>query len=148
VKLGKNAIDTCVILSKAYGGEAVKKLIALEWQKRSKVSSHVEITNESNAHHFLWYQGIVHFELISQGHTVNWPYYVQTLKRLPEALHIEISLNFGPTIVFFTMTVRQLTALCQAVSGPKIGYRNGTPTQFPWFGSEWLPAVSKNKVCL
>jgi hypothetical protein len=53
VKLGKNAIDTCVILSKAYGGEAVKKLIALEWQKRSKVSSHVEITNESNAHHFL-----------------------------------------------------------------------------------------------
>jgi len=38
--------------------------------------------------------------------------------------------------------------LCQAVSGPKIDYWNGTPTLFPWFGSKWLLAVSKNKVCL
>jgi hypothetical protein len=39
-------------------------------------------------------------------------------------------------------------ALCQAVFGPKIDYCNVTPTLFLWFGSEWLLAVSKNKVCL
>jgi hypothetical protein len=38
--------------------------------------------------------------------------------------------------------------LGQAVSGPKINYWNRIPTLFPWFGSEWLLAVSKNKICL
>jgi hypothetical protein len=39
-------------------------------------------------------------------------------------------------------------ALCQVVSGPEINYWNGTPTLFPWFGSEWLLAFSENKVGL
>jgi hypothetical protein len=39
-------------------------------------------------------------------------------------------------------------ALCQAVCGPEIDYWNGAPTLLPCFGSEWLLAVSKNKVCL
>jgi len=52
------------------------------------------------------------------------------------------------TIGCSIMTMLQLTSRCQAVSGPKIDYWNGTPTLFPWFGSEWLVAVSKNKVCL
>jgi len=38
-------------------------------------------------------------------------------------------------------------ALCQAVSGTKLNYWTGTSTLFPWFGSEWLLAVSKN-VCI
>jgi hypothetical protein len=39
-------------------------------------------------------------------------------------------------------------ALCQTVSGPKIVYWNWKPILFPWFGSEWLLAVSENKFCL
>jgi hypothetical protein len=50
-------------------------------------SSHVEITKEDTAHHFLPYQGIVHFAFITQGETANQTYYVGTMKRLHEAVH-------------------------------------------------------------
>jgi hypothetical protein len=37
VKLGKNAIDTCVMLFKAYGGEAMKRRSSVfQWHKRFK----------------------------------------------------------------------------------------------------------------
>jgi hypothetical protein len=36
---------------------------------------YVKITNKNNAHHFLQYKGIVHFEFIAQGHTVKQAYY-------------------------------------------------------------------------
>jgi hypothetical protein len=39
-------------------------------------------------------------------------------------------------------------ALYQAVSGPRISYWNDALTLFPRFGSEWLLAVSRNKICL
>jgi hypothetical protein len=61
VKLGKNASDTCAVLSKADGGEVMKKAIVFEWQKRSKEGCEkvqdAKITNQDNAHHFLQYQG-------------------------------------------------------------------------------------------
>jgi len=57
-------------------------------------------------------------------------------------------LNLGPMTGLSTMTMLQLTRCCQAVSSWKIDYWNRTPTLFPWCGSKWLLAVSKNKVCL
>jgi hypothetical protein len=36
VKLGKNASDTCAMLSKAYGGQATKKSSVSEWYNGSK----------------------------------------------------------------------------------------------------------------
>jgi hypothetical protein len=36
VKLGKNASDTCAMLSKVYGGEATKKPSVLEWHEQFK----------------------------------------------------------------------------------------------------------------
>jgi len=38
--------------------------------------------------------------------------------------------------------------LSHTVSGLKIDYWNGIPTLFPWFGSKWFLALSKNKVCI
>jgi hypothetical protein len=44
---------TCVLLSEAYGGEAMKKSSVFEWQEQFKESSHVQIINEDNIQHFL-----------------------------------------------------------------------------------------------
>jgi len=84
VKLGKNASNTCTMLSEAYGGEAVKKSRVYEWYKRFKESSHVEITNENNA--CFYNKGTVHFEFTPQGQTTNQAYYVEILKRIREAV--------------------------------------------------------------
>jgi hypothetical protein len=88
VKLGKNASDTCAMLSDAYGGEAMKKLSVFGLHKRFKESSHIEITNE----------------FIPQGQTLNQAYFVELLKRLREAVCRKI-LKFGPMIGFSTMII-------------------------------------------
>jgi len=51
-------------------------------------------------------------------------------------LFVGKDLNFNLATRFSTLTVLQLTRCCQAVSGPKIDYRNWTPTLFPSFGSK------------
>jgi hypothetical protein len=55
VKLGKNASDTCAVLSETFGGDTMKKSHVLEWHKQLKESSHVKGTCEETAHHFLQY---------------------------------------------------------------------------------------------
>jgi hypothetical protein len=60
----------------------------------------------------------------------------------------ENSLNFSPTIQFSTMTMLQLIRCSQAISDWKGDYWNEKPILLPWFGSKWLAAVCKNKVCL
>jgi len=57
VKLGKNASDTCAMLSEAYEGEIMKKSSVSVWHKWFKESSHVKIINGHNDHHFHQYQG-------------------------------------------------------------------------------------------
>jgi hypothetical protein len=53
VKLGKNTSSTCSMLFEACGAESMRKSSVFEWHALLKKSSHVEITNEENAHHFL-----------------------------------------------------------------------------------------------
>jgi hypothetical protein len=50
-------------------------------------SLHVEMTNEDNAHDFLQHQGIIHFEFIPQGKTLNQAYCSGILKQLHGAVH-------------------------------------------------------------
>jgi hypothetical protein len=49
-------------------------------------SSHVEVTNNVDAHHFPRYQGYCHFELITHGKRVNQTYFAEIWKRLHEAV--------------------------------------------------------------
>jgi hypothetical protein len=53
-------------------------------------------------------KGVVHFEFIPQGKTVNEAYYMEILKRLCKAL-IEKDLNFVPKIGLPLTTMLQLT---------------------------------------
>jgi hypothetical protein len=117
VKLGKNASDTCRMLSEAYGGEAMRTSRVFEWHKLFKESSHVEITNEYSVHHFLRYQG--HCSLrIHSARPNSHPsfYYVETLKPLREAVFRKKNLNFGPMTGFSTKKMHQLTRRWRAVS--------------------------------
>jgi hypothetical protein len=149
VKLGKNASDTCAILSGPYEGEAMRKSNVFDWYKRFKVRSHVEITNEENSHHFLRCQGYCslrsHFTrpnsqpslLSGNAEADAWTCALKKVWTLVQIFHSpswQCSSSQG--------------ALCQAVSGPKIDYWNATPILFPLLDSEWLLAVFKNKVFL
>jgi hypothetical protein len=64
--------------------------------------------------------GIVHFEFILQGRTVNQAYYVEVVNQLHEAVHRKKP-QLWP-MIGFSMTMLQLTRRCQAVAGPKIEY--------------------------
>jgi hypothetical protein len=69
MKLGKNASDTYAVLTKYYGGEAMKKSHVFKWHKQFKESSHGKIMMMYII--FFNIEGIIHSEFIPQGHTVN-----------------------------------------------------------------------------
>jgi hypothetical protein len=56
VECGKDASDSCAMLSEAYKRGTMDKSNVFQWHKRFRESAHVEITSEDNAHHFLRYQ--------------------------------------------------------------------------------------------
>jgi hypothetical protein len=85
VKLGKNANDTCAMLSKAYMGEAMKSVS--EWHKLFKESHMSKSQMKAMLIIFFDINGIIHFEFIPQDQTDNQAYYVEILKSLCEAVH-------------------------------------------------------------
>jgi hypothetical protein len=112
VKLEKNAILISTALSEAYGGEATESKVFFEWHKQFMSKSQMETMLIT----FFEIKGIVHFEFIPQGQTVNQTY-VEILKWLREAVPRK-GLNLGPTFGFSSSQ----DVLCQTVSGPNIDY--------------------------
>jgi len=110
----------------------MKKTSVSDWHKRFKQSSHVEITNEESAHHFLRYQGYCSLWMHFKDQTVNRAPYVEILKRLREAVRSK----------------RHNLVLTFGFRSSQGAHWNGTLTLFPWFDSEWFLALSKNKVYL
>jgi hypothetical protein len=77
VKLGKNASGTCTRPI----GRSSKSSVS-EWHRTVQGGSHVRITSEGNIDS----NSVVHFEFIPQGQRVKETYYMEMLKRLPEAV--------------------------------------------------------------
>jgi hypothetical protein len=68
----------------------------------------------------------IHFEFIPQGPIVNQAYYVE-MKQLCEAVHRKRP-ELWPNV--WLLHHDNSPAHCQAVSGPKVHYYNGTPILF------------------
>jgi hypothetical protein len=56
VKLGNNASDICTVLSISSRNQTTKFAMQPDYIPTTKESSHVEIINEENPHHFILYQ--------------------------------------------------------------------------------------------
>jgi hypothetical protein len=94
------------VLFKAYGREAMKKSSVFEWHKWFEVSSDNMNNDEDNAHHFFQYKkGIVHFEFIPQGQTINQAYYVE-----PELWPIDCILHHDSAPANKVLSVKQFLA--------------------------------------
>jgi hypothetical protein len=50
VKLGKNASDTCALVSEDYGGEAMKKSSVFKWHKQFKAGYKNMEDDDRNGH--------------------------------------------------------------------------------------------------
>jgi hypothetical protein len=77
-------------------------------------------------------KGTIHFEFIPQGKTANQAYYVDTLKRLREAVRTKRSELWSNEWIPQHDNAQAHKELSSS-SGPKIDYRNGThPIPLIW----------------
>jgi hypothetical protein len=120
-KLGKNASDTCAMLFKAYGREAMKKSSVFEWHKRFKERrENMEDDDKSNRSRCDKTDGNVEKvrNLVNSGKRFSIRAMAVQLNLDKGTVRQILSDDFGmKTIGFSTMTV-----VCQAFSGPKIDY--------------------------
>jgi hypothetical protein len=97
---------------------------------------------------FFHFRSFVKFEFILEDQTVNQTYCVKYWSGCMK-LRVGKVLNFGWMLGFSTITVLQLTR-CSLSSSfwPKNLLLKYNTKPVPWFGSEWLLAVSRNKIYL
>jgi hypothetical protein len=75
-----NANNTCTLLYKAYGGEAADNSGVSDGMNDSNRVERTWKMRKAVLITFFDIKGIVHFEFISQGQTVNRAYYLKMLK--------------------------------------------------------------------
>jgi hypothetical protein len=76
-----------MILSVRSGNEKPKPAVENISVTETKKDKHVTIPSEDNAHLFFDHKGIVHFEFLEQGRTVNQHCYLEILAGLRGAVH-------------------------------------------------------------
>jgi hypothetical protein len=74
------------MLSKASGGEAMKKSCFLEWHNNSKSACMSKSYAKETINAFFNVKGTGHFTFILQGQTFNKAYYVELLQQLCEGV--------------------------------------------------------------
>jgi hypothetical protein len=81
VKLQKSPSERLEMLKKAYGGSTMSKSNDFKWPKVAKEATDVKVQDQNNVDLIFRHQGIIHFEFVPEGTTVNQTFYV-VLKRL------------------------------------------------------------------
>lgn len=78
------------MLKKAYGNSAMKKTAVYEWHKQNKTRKQKFRLDRSRGkvmlEVFFDYRGLIHYEFIPEGRTVNKQLYTEILKRLRDAI--------------------------------------------------------------
>jgi hypothetical protein len=75
-----------MVLSVRSGNETPKHAMENTSATETKKGTHVTSPSEDNAHSFFYHKGIVHFEFLEQGRTVNQHSYLEILARLRVAV--------------------------------------------------------------
>jgi hypothetical protein len=113
VKLGKNASDTCAMLSESYVGEAMKKSNVSKWHKQFK-GGHENVKDYKR-------HGHPRSHRIKENDEEMWNLMQSDRRLSTKAMAVQLNLdketamcigngpNFGPTIRFSAMTMFQLT---------------------------------------
>jgi hypothetical protein len=124
------------MLSEAYGGETAEKSRFFDWQKRFRVRMS-KWQMKSVLITFFDMKGTVHFEFIPQGQTVNWAFYVGTLKQLYETAHRKRpELQPNDWILHHdSATAHKVFPVKQFLAQKSIT-EMGHPPRFPLFGSK------------
>jgi hypothetical protein len=89
VKLEGNTSETCAGLAKAYGEVTMKNSKVFVWHRLFKEGSMSKSQIKTLTVTFFDIKGVVHYQFIPQGQTINQVYFVEILKRLLETVRRE-----------------------------------------------------------
>jgi hypothetical protein len=127
---------TCVILSEACGGEALKKSSVSERHKLFKEGSIPKQQMKTILKIFFDIKGIFHFEFIPEGQTVSQAYYVEMMKPLRETVYRKMPEFWSNDFILHDDNAPPHQVLCVKLL---LAQKSITETEQPFFPSDLAP---------